>query len=348
MGPKEPRNGVGQRGPRAGRVAVTAFAIGALFDLVVFLVNLVARPYDPTGFIASPTSAVAFAFLPFLCALSAVLALAVARKGAPGKQDSHPMVLREVTSSAPSLEAEPGGGAAHHPFPTSEEVRRLAEIAAREIKHPLTSIVGYSLTLKHYWDKLSEEERRKFVDFIHLSSIRLEGMVNDLARIMELSRDRKKREGEVIDLEETAEEVAQILSEVHRGRKVTLNLRFPREKLRVKGDPVGLFDLLYNLFDLGMRASAERSVVSAWFNLLDGKVVLRLRCPRVQFPPSRIEDIEKWAPEVDSDDLATLGMQYRLSHLMVREMGGRLSLGPLGENGMSVQAQLPAFVPHRE
>ncbi|MEJ5186766.1 MAG: HAMP domain-containing sensor histidine kinase [Candidatus Geothermincolales bacterium] len=328
----------------AAKAAAVAFTAGLLFDLVIFLVQLASSPENPWEFLASPAPAAVFLLVPFLCAATTLLGLSVLRRSAkrtmrvPFASADGPSVLER------SLETGEETGVDQPPEPV-EEARRLAEVAAREIKHPLTSIVGYSLTLRHYWDKLSEEERREFVDFIHISSIRLEGMVNDLARIMELSRGQKKREGEVLDLEETAQEVAQILSEVHRGRKVTLSLRFPREKVRVKSDPVSLFDLLYNLFDMCMRASADKTVVSAWFNLLDGKVVIRLRCPRVQFHPSRISHIENWTPEGDSDELATLGMQYRLSHLMIREMGGRLNLSELGENGISVQAHLPAPVP---
>ncbi len=315
-----------------------ALAVGFLLDLLVFLIHLIVSPENPFRFISSTTSAVLFSSIPFVCAASAKLALRISR-GSEDTANRHELGLEPK---------RPQDGEQGPPAPSSaEEARRLADIAAREIKHPLTSIVGYSLTLRHYWDKLSEEERKEFVDFIHLSSVRLEGMVNDLARILELTRGLKKREGELVDLRETAEEVGQILSEVHRARKITLNLRFPRQEVRVRADPVSLFDLLYNLFDLCMRASAERSVVSAWFNQLNDRVVLRLRCPRAQFYPTRISQIVEHWPEEEDDDLTTLAMQYRLSHLMIQEMGGHLTVSELGDHGISLQAQLPTSTTHR-
>lgn len=325
------------KGPARIKAVASAFGIGVLVDLLIILVQFIVSWENPFRFITSTASAAVFALLPILCAISTLAALAVSKSKGFSPSQAHPREPEKVTAEEP------------HPLSPSpvEEVRRLADIAAREIKHPLTSIVGYSLTLRHYWDKLTEEERREFVDFIHLSSIRLEGMVNDLTRIMELSSGQKKREGEVVDVRETAEEVAQILTEVHRARKVILNLRFPREKLRVKTDPVGLFDLFYNLFDLCMRASSERSMVSVWFAHQNGQVVLRLRCPRAQFHPSRMSLISEWMPEESSDDLATLGMQFRLSCLMIHEMGGHLAMSKLGDSGISLLAQLPAFTSYQ-
>jgi signal transduction histidine kinase len=158
-----------------------------------------------------------------------------------------------------------------------EESRRMTAIAVQEMKHPLTSIVGYTLTLREYWDRLDEESRHEFVDFIKVSASRLEGIANDMLRITELTKIAPRVEKEQLKLEEILQEARHILEEIHAERQVKIGVRFTEEFPPLIGDPSRLFDLLYNLLDICMRCSENKRIVSAWCSIKDEAVQMRLR-----------------------------------------------------------------------
>jgi two-component system phosphate regulon sensor histidine kinase PhoR len=222
-----------------------------------------------------------------------------------------------------------------------EETRRLAEIVAQEMKHPLTSIVGYTLTLCEYWDKLDEDSRREFVDYIKVSASRLEGIANDLLRITEMASLAPRLEKEPVNLEEIAEEVRVILEEIYSERKVKVGLRFAEEPPQMRSDPSRLFDLLYNLLDICMRCSENDKIVSAWCSSKDRKLQLRLRCPHSTIAPDRIMRLEKWPPPEKEGEVATLGMEYRLAQHLLEEVGGTLKVDAMGKDGISFLVSLP-------
>ncbi|MDY6796107.1 MAG: HAMP domain-containing sensor histidine kinase [Actinomycetota bacterium] len=222
-----------------------------------------------------------------------------------------------------------------------EETRRMAEIAAQEMKHPLTSIVGYTLTLREYWEKLDDESRREFVDFIKVSVSRLEGIVNDLLRITELSKLTPRLEREEVDLVELVAEVRGILEDIYAERELRIGLRFPDEALYLNTDPSRLFDLLYNLLDICMRCSENNEVVSAWCSCDNKRVHIRIRCPHSIIDSEDLEHLKEWPPSDMSGEAATLGMEYRLAAHLVEEIQGEMKLDLLGNKGLSLFLTLP-------
>lgn len=222
-----------------------------------------------------------------------------------------------------------------------EEVRRMIAIAVREMKHPLTSIVGYSMTLREYWDRLDEDSRRDFIAYIGVAASRLEGIANDMMRITELARFTSRAEHEEISIQEIAAEVQGVLEEIYRERAVKIGLRVSEKPPPMRGDPSRLFDLLYNLLDLCMRCSENHKIVSAWFSFNEDRTQVRIRCPQSILEPEKVRHLEIWPPPESDDELATLCMEYRLALRLVEDMGGRISLDVMGTNGISLLVSIP-------
>jgi len=223
----------------------------------------------------------------------------------------------------------------------SEETRRMTAIAMQEMKHPLTSIIGYALTLREYWDRLDEPSRREFVEFISVSASRLEGIANDMVRIAELGRLSPRVEKEAVNLKEILEEVRHILEEIHAEREVKVGLRYPDDLPAMIGDPSRLFDLFYNLLDICMRFSEGKKIVSAWCSVKDRAVQVRLRCPASCIKTEKLKRLKDWPPPEGDDELATTGMEYRLSQLLAKELGANLKMDVVGERGLSFFVSLP-------
>jgi len=223
----------------------------------------------------------------------------------------------------------------------AEESRRMAGIAAQEIKHPLTSLVGYSLTLSQYWEKLDEQQRRDFLHYIRVSATRLEGMINDLSRILELAHESAHLETTQVNPSETLSEAAALVEDIYSPRRTRFNLRLLGETPPIQADPSRLFDLLYNLLDLAMRCCREKGMVSAWCSTRGEKLVLHVRCPHPALDPQSLEAIDAWPPRRTEGELPTLAMEYRLASRLAEEMGGSLRLDHSDKAGLSLYLAIP-------
>jgi len=62
----------------------------------------------------------------------------------------------------------------------NEELDALANAIARDLKTPLTSIVGHADTLRELYDKLSEEDLREFLDTIASNGRKMDKIIDDL------------------------------------------------------------------------------------------------------------------------------------------------------------------------
>lgn len=222
-----------------------------------------------------------------------------------------------------------------------EESRRMSGIAMQEMKHPLTSIVGYALTLHQYWDRLDDDSRREFVDYIKVSASRLEGITNDLLRITEYAHVTPRLEKEKVNLGEIVDEVKHILEEIYTERNVKIGIRFPRNIPPMNSDPSRLFDLLYNLLDICMRCTDDQQIISAWCAYKDHQIQLRLRSTQSSIPQEKTMQIREWPPPDGEGEMATLGMEYRLAQHLVKEVGGKVHLDTVGKTGVSFLVSLP-------
>jgi len=222
-----------------------------------------------------------------------------------------------------------------------EETRRMSNIAIQEMKHPLTSIVGYALTLHEYWDRLDDDSRRQFIGYIKISASRLEGITNDLLRITEFTHLTPRLEKEELNLGEIIDEVRNILEEIYRERNVKIGVRLPATLPKMMNDSSRLFDLFYNLLDICMRCTNDSQIVSLWCTYKEGDIQLRLRSTKSNISGERILKLREWPPPEGEGELATLGMEYRLGQHLVEELGGKVSLDNVGKTGISILLTLP-------
>ncbi len=226
----------------------------------------------------------------------------------------------------------------------AEDSRRMAGIAAQEIKHPLTSLVGYSLTLNQYWEKLDEQQKRDFLNYIRVSATRLEGMINDLSRILDLAHEPGYMETTPVNPSETLKEAAALVEDIYSPRGTTLNVRLLTDIPAIQADPSRLFDLLYNLLDLSMRCCRERDMVSAWCSMRGESLVLSVRCPHPAPSGETLGAINVWPPHLTEGELPTLAMEYRLASRLAEELGGSLRLDYSQKAGLSLSLTLPLRV----
>ena len=93
---------------------------------------------------------------------------------------------------------------------------------SHEMRTPLTSIRGFSQTLLSSWDKIDEENKKKFVKIIEEQSNRLINLVENILTVSKMNADKPLlRE---VNINASIEKVIQMLSLKYKDYKITAKL----------------------------------------------------------------------------------------------------------------------------
>lgn len=125
---------------------------------------------------------------------------------------------------------------------------------SHELKTPLTSIIGYSEMLASGAVKAQDIE--PFAKKIHLQSVRLQNIINDIISLSEFDEGKKPKEFAAVNLYELVQNVMGNLEDKAREKKVRLALMGLKE-LRIQGNARLLDSMVFNLLDNAIKYNKE-------------------------------------------------------------------------------------------
>lgn len=126
-----------------------------------------------------------------------------------------------------------------------------------ELKTPLTAIAGYAELIAS--GMADERDTRRFAHEIHVSSDRLQFLINDIIKLSELEDTEQEVDFEALDLYQMAQCCLDMLDVPAAKQAVTLELR--GESCYVRGNRMLLDELLYNLCSNGIRYNNQGGTV---------------------------------------------------------------------------------------
>lgn len=178
---------------------------------------------------------------------------------------------------------------------------------SHEIKTPLTSIRGFIETLK----EVSADDvdvRQRFLNIIDLESKRLNGLIDDLLVISEIENSNYKSVNEIIDVNQTIEEIELILLELAKKNKIDLKLSRASEYLEVIGNPRWFKQMLINLIDNAIKYTPEGGKVVLEVSFTSDLCIFRIKDTGIGISPEHLERLfERF---------------YRVDKARSREVGG--------------------------
>lgn len=136
---------------------------------------------------------------------------------------------------------------------------------SHELRTPLTSIRGFSQTLLNSWDKIDEENKKKFVKIIEEQSNRLINLVENILTVSKINAD--KPIIRAVDANSSIEKVIQLLSQKYKERKIIT-------KFHPHLPPVGLDEdkfqqIMTNLIDNACKYSENEEPVTVTTSYAD-------------------------------------------------------------------------------
>ena len=168
---------------------------------------------------------------------------------------------------------------------------------SHELRTPLTSIRGFSQTLLNSWDKISDDDKKKFIGIIQDQSNRL---INLVENILSVSKNNvEKQVLKKVDVNNSIKKIIPLFTEQYKTHKFTLNLCKNIPYTRVDEDK--LQQVLTNLIDNAAKYSPENSEIIITTSILNDFVNIAIKdhgigikkedFPRIFQKFSRLENV---------------------------------------------------------
>jgi signal transduction histidine kinase len=226
-------------------------------------------------------------------------------------------------------------------------LEQLVQVAAHELRNPLTSIFGTLQLLSARRDALSEEDKDRLLTIAQRNSARMVRLVDDLLDLERIESRQATLQIETVDLEKLLRQ-AKELSEVQAARRgVALELA-PGPPARVRADAQRLQQVVTNLLSNAIKFSPSGETVrlSAGRTGTMVRVELQDRGPGIpqNLQPRIFQRFARGeAPGGPDDQAKGSGLGLAISKALIDGMGGRIGFETSPTAGTTFYFELPGL-----
>jgi len=222
--------------------------------------------------------------------------------------------------------------------------RSLGELSAslgHELNQPLASILTNTQVAMRGLraNRFDSQQLTEFLEKIERNTKRASQIIERIRDYIQPSASRM----ELVNLNRTVFEVAELIADEARSHKVSISLPDPERRILVKGDPIQLSQILLNMFRNAIEALTHEEVreIRVTGQNIQGRSILAMR----DSGPGLTRDVlAKIGTPFFSTKTKGLGMGFSISRAIAIQHGGTLTLANTEDSGAIVELNLPAFV----
>lgn len=136
---------------------------------------------------------------------------------------------------------------------------------SHELRTPLTSIRGFSQTMLASWDKLDDENKKKFLKIIEEQSNRLINLVENMLSVTKLQSSKEMLILKEIEISPVVNTVVSIVKNQYKDREFEVDINSKTPTILVDRDK--FMQIMTNLIENAAKYSDEHSTVriKSWF-----------------------------------------------------------------------------------
>ena len=213
---------------------------------------------------------------------------------------------------------------------------------SHELRTPLTSIRGFSQTLLASWDKIDDENKKKFIKIIEDQSNRLIHLVENVlsASKMNASIEVLKK----VDVNEVIKRIIPMFTEQYKTRKFVqkLNSNLPLGRL----DEDKFQQILTNLIDNAAKYSTDGKTVTISTELVENFVEIKITDEGVGIKKEDFDKVFKKFSRLENHLTSTTqgnGLGLYITKQLVENMGGQISFTSEINKGTTFRVLMPVY-----
>lgn len=200
---------------------------------------------------------------------------------------------------------------------------------SHELRTPLTSIRGFADTLLTSYDRLTPEQREKFLLIIKNQSNRLINLVENLLTVSKMQSQKELMIYKTVDVTPFVESSMQMIKNQYKTHNYVCN--FDKNLPKILVDTDKLQQILLNLIDNASKYSPEGSTVqiNVSQNFNDNTLIITVKDEGAGISEENIKKIFNKFARVDSPLTRKIqgnGLGLYITKTLTEKMGGKISV----------------------
>ena len=213
---------------------------------------------------------------------------------------------------------------------------------SHELRTPLTSIRGFSQTLLASWDKIDDENKKKFIKIIEDQSNRLIHLVENVLSVSKMNASIEVLKK--VDVNEVIKRIIPMFTEQYKTRKFVqkLNSNLPLARL----DEDKFQQILTNLIDNAAKYSTDGKTVTISTELVENFVEIKITDEGVGIKKEDFDKVFKKFSRLENHLTSTTqgnGLGLYITKQLVENMGGQISFTSEINKGTTFRVLMPVY-----
>ncbi len=215
---------------------------------------------------------------------------------------------------------------------------------AHELGNPLNNISMLSEGFLTYYDSLSDEEKKKFMQDIQEQADRIKKIVRNL---LDFSRQ-KKPELKVCKLEEVIEKSLALVENQLKISNIKVHKNFPSSLPNVQIDEDQIQQVLVNLYTNAMQAMSKGGdlFIDVFTSDTKNNIIIKVRDTGIGINPETLPHI--FDPFFTTKGTKGTGLGLSVSYGIIRQHNGKISVESEQEKGTTFTIELPVYQENKE
>ena len=213
---------------------------------------------------------------------------------------------------------------------------------SHELRTPLTSIRGFSQTLLASWDKIDDENKKKFIKIIEEQSNRLIHLVENVLSVSKMTASIEVLKK--VDVNEVIKRIIPMFTEQYKTRKFVqkLNSNLPPARL----DEDKFQQILTNLIDNAAKYSTDGKTITISTELVENFVEIKITDEGVGIKKEDFDKVFKKFSRLENHLTSTTqgnGLGLYITKQLVENMGGQISFTSEINKGTTFRVLMPVY-----
>ena len=213
---------------------------------------------------------------------------------------------------------------------------------SHELRTPLTSIRGFSQTLLASWDKIDDENKKKFIKIIEEQSNRLIHLVENVLSVSKMNAGCEVLKK--VDVNDVIKRIIPMFTEQYKTRKFVqkLNSNLPPARL----DEDKFQQILTNLIDNAAKYSTDGKTVTISTELTENFVEIKVIDEGVGIKQEDFDKVFKKFSRLENHLTSTTqgnGLGLYITKQLVEGMGGKINFTSELGKGTTFVVLMPVY-----
>lgn len=213
---------------------------------------------------------------------------------------------------------------------------------SHELRTPLTSIRGFSQTLLASWDKIDDENKKKFIKIIEDQSNRLIHLVENVLSVSKMNAGCEVLKK--VDVNDVIKRIIPMFTEQYKTRKFVQKLNSSLPPARLDEDKFQ--QILTNLIDNAAKYSTDGKTVTISTELSENFVEIKITDEGVGIKKEDFDKVFKKFSRLENHLTSTTqgnGLGLYITKQLVENMGGQISFTSEINKGTIFRLLMPVY-----